>query len=142
MCLPFPNLDKRTLEKGEHAGYRYQIVHNDMGYRCGYVRVEPGHPWFGKGYEDLEASAHGGLTFAATGSACAEHGADAEWWVGFDCGHWGDAPDPLLPTPNLLRETRDKINALHPLPAGYEVVRDQDYARRECFLLCEQAAKA
>lgn len=91
MCLPLENLDSRTLAQGEHCGFAWQIVPNRMGYRCGYIRVEPGHPWFGKSYNDIGAECHGGLTFGAHGTACPTHGPEAEYWYGFDTAHGGDA---------------------------------------------------
>ena len=42
------------------------IVRGPAGALCGYVGVTQGHPWFGKGYDDVEPcpDVHGGLTFA------------------------------------------------------------------------------
>lgn len=130
MCLPFNDLDKRSLGKGEHAGFAWEIVKNRMGHRCGYVRVLPGHPWFGKPYDDIPADVHGGLTFADPGKACDTHDEKAEWWIGFDCGHAGDAPDPTLIDPGGYL-----------LPScGDETIRTQEYVEAECRSLCEQAA--
>lgn len=42
MCLPLPKLEEHTLGKGEHAGFAWHVVHNGMGFRCGYVRVPAG----------------------------------------------------------------------------------------------------
>jgi len=113
MCLPIMDLDNRTLAKGEHNGFAWQIVHNDMAYRCGYVRVMPGHPWFGKDYDGIDVDVHGGLTFSKAGAACPTHGEHAEWWVGFDCAHGGDAPDPKLPNyrSSMYFGGRDTIKA-------------------------------
>jgi hypothetical protein len=118
-----------VLEKGEHIGHEYNIVHNRQGYRCGYIKVEPGHPWFGKGYDDINANVHGGLTFAAADVACDQGGADNGWWLGFDCAHGGDAPDPSLPSEMFT-------------PALYGTIKTTDYIREQCFSLCEQARAA
>jgi hypothetical protein len=138
MCLPFPDEAERTLSKGEHAGFQFQTVYNGSGYRCGYVRVEPGHPWFGKHYDHIEAEVHGGLTFADPGKPCPTHGAEAEWWVGFDCAHGGDAPDPIFACKFRENFMRSVLEG----PLGYGTVRDQEYVDAECRSLCEQAAKA
>jgi hypothetical protein len=130
MCLPFTDLNERLLGKGEHAGFEWNIVHNRSGYRCGYVRVLHGHPWFGKDYYDVPAEVHGGLNFAQAGKACETHGEKDEWWLGFDCGHGGDAQDPSLPSVFKM-----------PLFGG-EAVRTQEYVEAECRSLCEQAAAA
>ena len=133
MCLALRYLATDRLGVGEHAGFEWNVVHNRMGHRCGYVRVLPGHPWFGKRTTAIEAFAHGDwpLNFARAGRACPTHGADAEWWVGFDCAHFSDAPDLSLPVD------------LRVLPAGRgAVVRSQAYVEAECRSLCEQAAAA
>lgn len=79
------------------------IVRNYSGALCGYVGVPPEHPWHGLDYDhaSVDASVHGGLTFAERCQAGAEDGwrichvpepdrpADV-WWFGFDCAHVGD----------------------------------------------------
>lgn len=102
------------------------IVRNRGGALCGYVGVEPGHPWHGKGYSECTAAepcddswcqhsplmltegGHGELTYA---DGC-QHGddeatgichvpdpgrSDDVWWFGFDCAHAFDR------TPGLSR---------------------------------------
>lgn len=60
-----------------------------LGHLCGYVVLPPGHPWRGKETQELwGSSVHGGITFSGP---MPEEG--VEWAVGFDCGHYGDAPD-------------------------------------------------
>lgn len=68
------------------------IQRNPLGVWCGYVGVPPSHPWHGLAYEEVDAHAHGGLTYAAPcyGDIC--HVAmpgepDDVWWLGFDCAH-------------------------------------------------------
>lgn len=78
-------------------------VRNDHGgHWCGYVGVTEGHPSFQKNYNDVEADAHGGLTYSDFCEPLGdEHGAgichipgpgepDRVWWLGFDCAHSGD----------------------------------------------------
>lgn len=122
------------LAEGEHAGYQWAVIHNGMGYRCGYVRVPKGHPWHGKGCDELyelspDIEAHGGLTFAAPDVECDAPGEDNAWWLGFDCAHCGDAPDPALP---------NKYSTTYP----GDTVKSQCYVEAECRSLCEQAALA
>lgn len=132
MCLSIAiNRPEDVLSKGEHLGFEWMVVHNCSGYRCGYVRVPLGHSWHGKGYDDLNLNVHGGITFAEADVPCKAPGPDTDWWVGFDCAHAFDAPDPGLPS-------RD-------LPIWHEaeaVVRSQDYVEAECRSLCQQAAEA
>jgi hypothetical protein len=102
----------------ESHGLRCRVYMTDIGHRCGYVRVDPGHPWHSKDYNacllgdactvaaqqeadpdgyyshyehslDSAVSVHGGVTFAST----FDDDPDG-WWLGFDCAHAGDAPSP------------------------------------------------
>src|SRR6266571_4523486 len=76
------------------------VRHKELGHLCGYVGVTREHPLFQHGSDDVDLSAHGGITFA---SLCApedkEHGVchivdpgedDVVWWFGFDFAHCGD----------------------------------------------------
>lgn len=53
----------------------------------GYVALPKGHPWYGVGYDDIDAEAPGGLTYS-------EYGIMGErkdkWIIGFDTGHHYD----------------------------------------------------
>ena len=141
-----------VLASGEHVGFRWMVIHNGMGYRCGYVRVLPGHPWFGKHYDELEAKCHGDLTFAEPDVNCDKGGADNGWWLGFDCAHGFDLPDPNLPrsgqVPSYASSLLEFSGAfVEPLlginnPTDGSAVRSQEYVEAECHSLCEQAAKA
>jgi len=98
MCLSVAvNYPDCVLSKGEHKGFEWMVVHNGHGYRCGYVRLPVGHPWHGKSDWDLNANVHGGLTFSEPDKPCDGDRPDNAWWIGFDCAHGGDVPDPSLP---------------------------------------------
>lgn len=139
MCNPVttrrPDL---LLSKGVQAEYEWEVTSNGIGYRCGYVRIPPGHPWHGKGYDDVKPypEVHGGLTFTEPDTHCGKGGADDAWWLGFDCAHAGDAADPSLPTSDGA--------PLHPALArlGRESgeIRTTDYVEEQCRRLAEQAA--
>ena len=127
MCLSIKvNHPELVLADSEHVGYQFIVVHNRLGYRCGYVRVPQGHPWHGMDYDEIDADVHGGLTFAELDVPCGK-GDDNAYWVGFDCGHYMDAPDPAFGVEN--RYPSDGI------------VRTQEYVEAECRNLCEQAQK-
>ncbi len=129
MCLliavKYPN---NVLAKGNHLGFEYMVIHNDLGFRCGYVKVEKDHPWFGKDYDNIEASVHGGLTFAEYDVPCDKNGPDDGFWIGFDCAHSGDAQDLTLPHTFVM--------------PGNGTVKSQEYVENECKRLCEQAKEA
>ncbi len=132
MCLSIAiDRPNAVLASGCHAGFEWMVIRNHRAYRCGYVKVPPGHPWSGRDYNDIDASVHGGLTFAEPDVSCDRGGPDDGYWVGFDCAHAFDAPDPALLSerPPLLM-------------FGNEVVRDQAYVEAECRSLCEQAQAA
>lgn len=129
MCLSIKvKLPDHVLSEGEHAGFQFVTVHNGIGYRCGYVRVPKGHPWHGKDCDDVDASVHGGLTFAEPDMHCDGPGEDDAWWLGFDCAHCNDAQDPSLPA-------RHRMHTMG-------TVRTQEYVESQCRNLCEQAAEA
>jgi hypothetical protein len=104
MCLNLRGLDRRLEIKGEHAGFEFNVVHNDRAVRCGYIRVLRGHPWFECSNPDVEV--HGGVTYANYGRNCDTHAGSDEWWLGFDCGHLGDAADPSFPGTSRARSSR------------------------------------
>lgn len=135
MCNPVTTLHPDTLlAKGTYHGYEWEVTSNSMGYRCGYVRVPPGHPWHGKDYESVEPypEVHGGLTFAESDTDCGKGGEDNAWWLGFDCGHYMDAPDPDLPG----------YNKHLALLSTHGTIRTTEYVAAECQKLAEQARQA
>ncbi len=130
MCLSIAvHSPERVLSQGTHEGFDWVVVHNGCGYRCGYIRVMSGHPWHGKDWEEVDANVHGGLTFAQADEPCDNQGEDDGWWLGFNCAHAGDVPDPDLPGERYTTG-----------PIG--VVRSQEYVENECRSLCEQAMEA
>ena len=130
MCNPITTASPEVLlSKGVHEGYEWEVVFNRIGYRCGYVRVPAGHPWHGKDYNDLDPDVHGGLTFAKADTDCGKGGEDSAWWLGFDCAHYMDAPDPSLP-------------GYRPEMAIGGTVKTTGYVEAECRSLAEQAKAA
>ena len=124
-----PNLsrtgyEKHIIEQGEHEGFPFIIADNAIGYRCGYVNVPANHPWAEKDYDSITATVHGGLTFC-------ERGTDGSWWVGFDCAHSGDAPDPAIAPASVMRSRAMR---------DYETIKGTDFVRNECRDLCDQAS--
>lgn len=127
----------------EATGLPCLIVRNRYGALCGYVGVPSGHPWHGRGYDDVTADVHGGLTFAGpcspeedeTSGIChipAVGEPDDVWWLGFDCAHAFDA------TPGMGAFVGDQR-----LPSEFQdVYRDFAYVRGEVEGLARQAAAA
>jgi len=137
MCLSIiVDSPDRLLSEGEAYGFQWVVTHDEMGYRCGYIRLPENHPWHGCDYEIIDASVHGGLTFS-------EPGPDSGWWIGFDCAHACDAPDPALPggcrTRTMLAA---EPTPLRPGIFSYGKIRTQEYVEEQCKQLCEQALAA
>lgn len=126
------------------TGLECLIVRNRVGALCGYVGVPDTHPYHGKGYDDIEAQVHGGLTFA---KACQEGPPeetichvpepgkpDNLWWFGFDCAHCGDffpqSNHFAATMPNWPVSVRDRD----------EIYRTVDYVSRQCRSLAKQLA--
>ena len=81
-------------EKYKH--YEYCVVVTHSGHRCGHVKTEDYDLAYGKKYDELHSfiSCHGGLTYSDFTSFTISHG----YWIGFDCSHLGDSPDPKFKT--------------------------------------------
>lgn len=60
-------------------------------YWCGYVRLGPGHRFYGKHYADVDVRVHGGWTYSGRSS---EHCFSGGYWIGFDCNQLSDERDP------------------------------------------------
>jgi hypothetical protein len=142
MCLSIV-VDKPSLllARGVHLGFEYMVTHNDIGNRCGYVKVEPGHPWHGldeeavRTAEDDHPEVHGGLTFSGPDKPCDKGGEDAGWWLGFDCAHCWDAKDFTLPM-------SESIKALYASCGNPGHVWTTVEVEAECLRLAKQAADA
>lgn len=137
------------------------VVRGPSGALCGYVAVDPGHPWHGVDYgccpgdqgscdddtwcshaPDQRVEVHGGLTYAAP---CAETndestgichvpepGApDNVWWFGFDCNHLYD----LAPESAAWKREHGSF-ADH----SGDVYRPLGYVVRQCESLAQQIA--
>lgn len=148
--------DKKQWRDGK-TGHPCLIVRGPQGALCGYVGVNPGHPWHGLHYDSVGAyqpkpegydpdwypDVHGGLTYSdgcshsadTSVGICHIPGAgepDDVWWLGFDCAHYGD--DTSFSRDADWRERFPRI--------GDGIYRDQVYVERECAKLASQAAKA
>ena len=79
----------------EYKGYKCHIRRVGMPYRghlCGYIEIPADHELYEMDYDEIEDKyqgllpAHGGLTFSDF--------IDNNYWIGFDCAHYGDL-DPV-----------------------------------------------
>lgn len=65
--------------------YKCEIKDNNIGFLCGYVLIPLNHPKYNDEFEST-IFVHGGVTWS--------HEQEDGVIIGFDCGHWGDLPDP------------------------------------------------
>lgn len=172
-------------KEGVYKGYRYKVLALSIGHRCGYVLIPKGHYLYEKGYSDdlnitlddlkdkkigkrgvlslfitalkkdknkcvsmdMLFDVHGSITFARR--------IDDEWWIGFDCAHIGDAKDPSIMDPDLLKVYKEigqdldkKYKKLSQRSGGLKVpfftdgsIKDTNYVEKECKRLINQIIK-
>ena len=158
MCLPVHPF--KIEKEWEHAGLKCAVVQaREASHRCGYVRVPPTHPLYGKHYDDdaVNVSVHGGLTFAQIEPCIEEDGVG--WWFGFDFAHCDDAmydPNPdmaaLSDEAKAILATMNRIHreVLDTFPSAVQVHLEVNHlaehfwtqaeVERECEDLAEQLA--
>lgn len=122
MCLPVTPF--KVEREWKHAGLSCAIVlAREGGHRCGYVRVPPGHPDFGKGCDAVPVNVHGGLTFAEI-EPCKEHEDGQGYWFGFDCAHAEDASyDPNMRLEDMTtKEGRDSFRIKSEMRRKYPAI--------------------
>ena len=129
------------------------ILRGPVGALCGYVGVPKGHPYFGKGYGEVDITVHGDLTFAGPcrpsekGEAhgichATERAANAEvWWFGFDCAHCFDLAPNMYP-PEVRKALGETIEVAEKLHRELNpVYRNFQYVQEECKKAAAQFAK-
>lgn len=138
---PWQSEPDKIQWQDETTGLPCLIVRGPVGALCGYVGVPEGHAAFEKGYDDIDVSVHGGLTFARPCQVSErlneEHlvchvpdpgEPDNVWWLGFDCAHAGD----VCPR---YREYGISLDIFE-----HGEYRDLSYVRTECQQLAQQLA--
>jgi hypothetical protein len=151
MALPGEWIDELDRLEFVHAGFQCLLVRNPTLFHwCGYVGIPPGHPHFGKDYDDIDDTVlevHGGVTYADScrGAVCHIPKLGEEenlFWIGFDCAHAGD----LVPGMNM---NLSEIHKLMPETLTNNVVdikaeryRSQYWVIEETKELAEQLKRA
>ena len=79
------------FEHFDPNGFHLLVLFNPLGFRCGYVGVPQDHFAYGSAKDDFEV--HGGITFRSYSCHTLTGLLQSYCYWGFDCGHYGDAPD-------------------------------------------------
>lgn len=74
--------------------FRCVIIGQKMGHRCGYIEIPADHKYYCVEYDDVNIEVHGGWTYSEyTYNNYPTEASSKSWWIGFDCGHFGDTKD-------------------------------------------------
>lgn len=107
-------------------GYICVIVrHKELKHLCGYIGVPKRHRLYGVDADAAPLQAHGGITYSSNTPVrrFSKEIANMDlWWLGFDCGHYGDL------VPSMLISFRDVEG----------VYRDMNYVKGELVKLAKQ----
>jgi len=114
------------------AGFTAVVLIMPWGVRNGYVAVPRDHRHYGKGYDDIEAAVHGGLTYAGDDTKAYPTELSGVWWFGFDCHHYGDSQDIAL-MDDSHKQTVEKYGIY-----DKGLARSLAYVEYECEKLAEQ----
>lgn len=96
------------------------IHRNDVKSLCGYITLTKDNSLYGVDYDNINISAHGGITYQG-------YNQNENWVIGFDCGHYGDL------TPYFLLKEDFPFNS-------FGEYRDMEYVKSECESMAEQAS--
>ena len=84
---------------------------------------------------DLYFDVHGGITYA---DGNGKHPVESDlWWLGFDCGHAGDARD-IKTLKMIWPDTERTQYLMNDLTFEDDIVRTKGYVQEECKSLVDQ----
>jgi hypothetical protein len=129
-----------NYQKFAYKGYlcivkRLVTAYHFWGNLNGYVILEKGHKYHGKGSDEIDVDCHGGLTWSSEAKELfPDELFTDEWVIGFDCAHYGDM-QPFL----ILRE----IFQRPPMPTAiiddpFVTYKDFEYVREQCIKIVDQ----
>ena len=125
---PWQDEPDKKRWRDESTGYPCEIFRNyEVGNLCGYVGVPHNHPAFKQDYETVDVHCHGGLTYSGFDKEVVPGEEERVWWLGFDCGHFGDTMPGIAAHISLekLRDTQSRY-------------KDFSYVEIECRELAKQ----
>lgn len=113
----------------------------NLGFLCGYVGVTKEHPLFNVHYSndeyiEVHSHAHGGITFS---ELCVDNichpGKNKVFWIGFDCGHFGDYIPKITPKMYGNVPYNDHLKKIMCIPQEEilkEYYKDIEYVKEAC----------
>lgn len=140
--MPHSKIEKNW----NYQNYHCIVKFTPLGHRCGYVGLPKGCLFVGDEPEDIPVDCHGGITYAK--ERLHDDGEDyiedpnVAWWIGFDCAHYGDAPDYGLvgeyfgDDEEVLKSTA-LMMMFNRKPEGSEI-RSLEYCVQECENMVNQ----
>ena len=126
---PFAVVEKQFNYKGHDCICIFSI----RGVRCGYVSVTDKE----KPYDDYDIDCHGGLTF--DGELPDYYKPKADYYIGFDCGHWCDGVDYYQAVKyDLIEQSEADYSKKLFSYLDDRPVRDPDYVEANCKKIVDQ----
>ena len=129
---PFAVVEKQF----EYKGHDCICIFSIRGIRCGYVSVTDKE----KPYDDYDIDCHGGLTF--DGELPDYYKPKADYYIGFDCGHYCDGVDyDKAVKYDLIEQSEADYNKKLFSYLDDRPVRDLDYVEANCRSIVDQLEK-
>lgn len=121
----------------KHKGLPCLILGMGSGYRCGYVGVPKGHPYYNVNYHTIPVEVHGGLTYGRVDDIYPIPNNSKYYFLGFDCAHWDDALDlELVKELSSKNKLEDKLCCLEHFISGHKWTTEEVMA--EVISLADQ----
>ena len=126
---PFAVVEKQF----EYKGHDCICIFSIRGVRCGYVSVTDKE----KPYDDYDIDCHGSLTF--DGELPDYYKPKADYYIGFDCGHYCDGADyDQAVKYNLIEQSEADYSKKLFSYLDDRPVRDLDYVEANCRSIVDQ----
>ena len=126
---PFAVVEKQF----EYKGHDCICIFSIRGVRCGYVSVTDKE----KPYDDYDIDCHGGLTF--DGELPDYYKPKADYYIGFDCGHYCDGVDyDQAVKYDLIEQSEADYSKKLFSYLDDHPVRDLDYVEANCKKIVDQ----
>jgi hypothetical protein len=136
------NMENKPIIEYENVydNYKYCVVFNPRGYRCGYVEIPVWHKMYGYQHSLIPIKCHGGLTYSKDYLLDKK---DNTWWIGFDCSHSDDKNDIESQKKYFGNNERDPyFDMLNFLTGNYDngfgTIKTLDFCVNECKNIIDQ----